>query len=323
MIVRPKELANLCSIFGSIRARSISSEELKRFVRSSMLLDSYASVDEIIAESLKSGLIKFDSERYIPSKMGLLLGKRQETPTSEISENAREFFVKNILFSMESNEWCCSQFLLQFHVDTVLGTFVYDRNEKELEQDTRWLMILSDAGVIEVNQERAFINTCYLGITNDFLMRIRNPLVMPAIENNDENNKIGALAEDLALKYEKDRLSSNTYPSLAQLVQQISKVDTSAGYDILSFKGTKESPDSNVLIEVKGTKAKELRFIWSYNERRVAEKENSRYLIYGYTNVDLDAQRADGPIIIENPHNNLGKLGYLLVPQDVYVFKKI
>ena len=64
------------------------------------------------------------------------------------------------------------------------------------------------------------------------------------------------------------------------LVQQISKIDKSAGYDIASFRGVGKNPDSKILIEVKGTRESNLRFIWSYNERRVAAAEKHRYWIW-------------------------------------------
>lgn len=322
MIVRPKELANLCSIFHSIRAHKITPEDLKRLVQSSMLIDSYSSVDGIITESVNAGLVALKTGNYCLTKIGQQLGKRQEAPGPEILENARAYFIKNVLLDVDSNEWCCGPFLLKFRVDTVLETFVYDRNRTELDQDTKWLMLLNDINLIKVDKEKAKIIPEYLGIINDFLMRIRNPLPNNPVDVDDEHNKVGALAERIALIYEKTRLVSNTLPSLAPLVQQISKVDRSAGYDILSFKGTKEDPDSSIFIEVKGTKTSDLRFIWSYNERRVAEKEKERYWIYGYINVDLDSQKADGPIIIKNPHRTLAELGYSVIPLDVCVFKE-
>lgn len=322
MIVKPNELANLCSIYSSIRVKKISSEDLNRFVQSSMLIDSYSNVDGIIREAVNSGLVNIESGNYCISKIGHQLGKHQREPSCQITDKAKDCFIKNILLNVDSDEWCCGEFLLKFYVDTVLETFVYDRPIDESYNDTKWLMLLNDVGLVRVDQEKATIEDKYLDPVNTLLMRIRNPVSTDVFDVYDERNKVGNLAEDLALEYERDRLTQNAHPSLAVLVQQISKVDKSAGYDILSFKGDGKDPGSNILIEVKGTKESHLRFIWSYNERSVAETEKNRYRIYGYTNVDLTTRCADGPIVIKNPCSNLEKLGYTIVPLDVYVTKE-
>ena len=61
MIVKPNELANLCSIYSSAKAKVIPSGYLRRFVKSSMLIDSYSNVDGIIAEAVNSGLIYLET----------------------------------------------------------------------------------------------------------------------------------------------------------------------------------------------------------------------------------------------------------------------
>lgn len=322
MIVKPNELANLCSIFSSLRIKKISVEDLNRFTRSSMLIDSYANVDGIIGEAMNSGLVNLESGNYCISKIGQQLGKRQGEPGYQITDKARDCFINSVLLNVNSNQWCCGEFLLKFHVDTVLETFVYDRHINESDSDTKWLMILSDVGLIRVDQDKATIENRYLDNVNNLFIGIRNPDNMDVFDTYNERNKVGDLAEDLAFKYEKDRLTSKGFPTLAVLVQQISKIDKSAGYDILSFRGVGKDPDSKILIEVKGTRESNLRFIWSYNERRVAASETHHYWIYVYTNVDLNSKSADGPIVIKNPNSNLTKLGYISVPLDVYVTKE-
>jgi hypothetical protein len=323
MIIKPNELANLCSIYSSLRVKRVSFEDLNRFVRSSMLIDSYCSADRIIAEAVSSGLVNSESGHYRISRIGQQLGKHQREPTYQITDNAKDCFIRSILLNANSNQWCCGGFLLKFHVDTVLETFVYDRHIDESEDDTRWLMLLSDVGLVRVDQDKATIEHKYLNAVNNLLMRIRNPVSVEVFAVYDERNKIGDLAEDLALEYERERLIRNGHSSLAALVQQISKIDRSAGYDILSFTGIGKDPGSNALIEVKGTKESHLRFIWSYNERSVAAIENGRYWIYGYTELDLSTGRACGPIIVKDPCANLAKLGYMSTALDVYVAESI
>lgn len=319
MIIKPGELANLCSIYSSLGVKRILPEDLNKFVCSSMLIDSYSDANGIIGEAVSSGLVKSEAGYYHISSVGRQLGERQQGPGCRITDKAKDCFIKSILLNANSNRWCCGDFLLKFHVDTVLETFVYDRQIGESENDTRWLMLLSDVGLVRVDPTKATIEHKYLDIVNNLLMRIRNPVSAEVFAVYDERNKIGDLAEDLALEYERERLIRNGYPSLAALVQQISKIDKSAGYDILSFRGAGKDPSSNVLIEVKGTKESDLRFIWSYNERSVAAMEKGRYWIYGYTELNLNARRGSGPTVVRDPCANLAKLGYISTTLDVYV----
>jgi len=321
MIIKPNELANLCSIYSSLRVKRISFDDLNRYVRSSMLIDSYSNAGGIIGEAVSSGLLKFISDHYHISRIGQQLGKHQREPSCRITDKAKDCFVKSILLNANSNQWCCGDFLLKFHVDTVLETFVYDRQIGETEDDIRWLMLLSDVDLVRVDQDKATIERKYLDAVNNLLRRIRNPVSTEVFAVYDERNKIGDLAEDLALEYERARLTKNGYLSLAMLVQQVSKIDKSAGYDILSFTGDGTNPSSNVLIEVKGTKESDLRFIWSYNERSIAEIEKARYWIYGYTELDLNARHGCGPTVVKDPCANLAKLGYTSVPLDVYIMR--
>jgi len=321
MIVKPIELANICAIFPSIKTKKLPQDDFKKLVQDSMLIDSDNAADNIIVESLNSGLITVKSGNYYLTKKGQQISRYHKEPSCQITDKAQDSFIKNVFLNTDSNNWCCSEFIAQFQVDTVLETFVYDRNTLMLEDDTKWLILLSSVGLIEVDEKKAVIHHDYLEIINDFLLSIRNPIHVDIVDTENEKNRIGDLAENLAMQHEQERLSLAGYPSLALLVQQISKVDKSAGYDILSFEGTKIEPNSNIFIEVKGTRKSSFRFIWSSNEMNVANKEKDCYWIYGYTNVDIENERADGPIKIKNPVSNLAKLGYITLPLDCYVFK--
>lgn len=323
MLVRPKELANLCAIFQSTRSSSIPNKELVRMADRSMLIDSTARAEDVVSGAINAGLLMVAGLEYCPTEFGRELGKRQGSPACVLTEEARMHFIKNVLFNTRSVEWCCGEFLFKFHVDSVLGTFAYDRKHNESPKDTKWLMLLSEVKLIEVSKDQATVLPRYLGIINEFLADVRNADQDHVGVAENENNEVGALAENLAIEHEKNRLKASALPDLAELVQQISKVDLSAGYDIRSFIGTKEDPSSNLLIEVKGTKRNELRFVWSQNERRVAEKEKERYCIYIYTGVNLETGQAIGPTKVQNPASTLSSLGFKIVPLDVLVMKEI
>jgi len=107
------------------------------------------------------------------------------------------------------------------------------------------------------------------------------------------------------MDFEIDRLVSNGYEELSKLVQRISLIDSSAGYDIVSFSGKGKFPESKRYIEVKGTQANNIQFIWSRNERKVAERLKNKYWLYCYTEVDINRKTAVGPYKINNPKYRL------------------
>jgi hypothetical protein len=145
---------------------------------------------------------------------------------------------------------------------------------------------------------------------------------LPSVEldKNSDREMVGEIAETCAVTYEKNRLTKRGYPELSMLVQQISLVDRSAGYDILSYSGIDKKPESPIFIEVKGTKNHKINFIWSRNERLVARRERSSYWIYAFTKVEIDKNSAKGPTRIKNPIVNLERLGYNTEALDVHIW---
>ena len=136
-----------------------------------------------------------------------------------------------------------------------------------------------------------------------------------------ERVAVGNLAEILAVAHEKRRLSEAGLTDLCPLVHRISLVDNSAGYDIVSFRGTGTHPEHRIYIEVKGTKKTQVDFVWSRNERRVAGLHKRRYWLYVYTHVDIQHQTGCGPLRINNPLQALNTDDYIVEPIDVRVFK--
>ncbi len=321
MIIQPIELANICATFPSLRTGRIPQNNLKKLAQDSKLIDSDNPVESVIEESLNSGLITLSSGFYFLTTKGKKICKHHRQPGYQLTDQTKETFIKCVLLNVESNDWCCSEFISQFKVDTILRTFVYDRSSNVIKDDTNWLITLSSVGLIEVDKEKAIINRNYLGIINEMLFKIRNPIHVKISEIENDKNETGDLAERLAMRYEMERLSIAGYPSLAPLVQQISMVDQSAGYDILSFQGSGSQPSENIYIEVKCTKKEEFSFYWSYNEMNIAKKEADNYWIYGYAKADIVNECADGPVKIKNPISSLAELGYTTIPLNCYISK--
>ncbi|MFC2041926.1 DUF3883 domain-containing protein [Chloroflexota bacterium] len=317
-MIKPIELANVCAIFPSLRTSRLSRDYLKKLVQDTKLIDSDDSVDSILLACVDSELLSTKSDQYYLTQKGRRLSRNHKQPGYQLSEKAKDTFIKHVLLDIESEKWCCGEFISQFDVDTFLGTFVYFRN-KAIKDDTRWLITLSSVGLIEVDYDKAIINPNYLGIINQLFLKIRNPIHTKILNTENEKKEVGDLAELLALQHERARLTSAGLSVLAPLVEHISTVDQSAGYDIRSFTGTEHNPDENIFIEVKGTKMAEFSFVWSFNEINVAKAKTNNYWIYGYTKVNTNNQTGDGPITIQNPISNLEALGFTTIPLDHYV----
>lgn len=92
--------------------------------------------------------------------------------------------------------------------------------------------------------------------------------------------RIGDRGEQIVLRAEKQFLNNNGRKNLAEVVDQISQKDDSAGYDIKSY----ELDGTEKLIEVKSTLRKIGRsnIFLSANELQVAEKENNYYFYIIY-----------------------------------------
>lgn len=130
----------------------------------------------------------------------------------------------------------------------------------------------------------------------------------------EEQEVQGERAEQFVLVYETMRLAGHP---LVNTIKQISLIDVTAGYDILSFKDD-YSEKFDRFIEVKSYLGNP-HFYWSQNEIEKAKLYEERYCIYL-----IDATRVDDPEyeprIIENPALNiLENDGWILNPTSYIV----
>jgi len=109
----------------------------------------------------------------------------------------------------------------------------------------------------------------------------------------DEQKRIGNLAEELSLKYEKGQFKKKKWTYQEEHVKIVGKKNVKLGYDIESFL-TKNSRLNHMRfgdkhIEVKGRKYNEFSFIISANELKIgkllSERKNEEYFIYFWNNL--------------------------------------
>ena len=112
-----------------------------------------------------------------------------------------------------------------------------------------------------------------------------------------ERQEIGDLAEQLALRYERERLHARGCEVEAECVRHVSKLKVNAGYDIESFHAASRGLHYDRFIEVKGSRDPDVRFIWSENELKVARALGNRYWIYFQGGIDSRRGRAKNKIL--------------------------
>ena len=93
--------------------------------------------------------------------------------------------------------------------------------------------------------------------------------------------KAGENAEIAVIHYERDKLNNLGHPELAELVKQVSKVNSAAGYDIKSYEINEDGSFVEIHIEVKSAKisGKYIEFFISENELNKF-KNDSNHKIY-------------------------------------------
>lgn len=91
-----------------------------------------------------------------------------------------------------------------------------------------------------------------------------------------KNERIGGRAEEIVIKFEKERLSS--YPDLVKRITHTAEIDVTAGYDIESFEAGNEV--TKRFIEVKAVSPYDFGFQWSIGEVRAAKYLQGQYFLY-------------------------------------------
>ena len=100
------------------------------------------------------------------------------------------------------------------------------------------------------------------------------------------------------MEYELNRLNENE--DLRQQILQISEIDDTAGFDIMSFDGEK-STGFDRMIEVKATTDENPHFFFSGHEVEVASELKNKYWIYLWTAVFGTPKLTK----IKNPYENV------------------
>ena len=158
--------------------------------------------------------------------------------------------------------------------------------------------LLISLGVFEIrSQDSYYVSSLFVKNSRTHIARKRKITQEQLLKILEQERLQGEAGEDFVLQFERQRLQGRE--DLDE-IKQISVVDVSAGYDIISYNDL-ESKKLDRLIEVKTYKGKP-HFHWSENEMRIARLRKEHYFIYL---VSYEEMNNEGylPIIIQDPIN--------------------
>ena len=146
-----------------------------------------------------------------------------------------------------------------------------------------------------------FESTLLPEIRKKSLVEVKSNILSLAkfMELQEKLKLFGEEAEDFVFQYELKRLEK--HPNLDK-VKIISKIDVSAGFDIISYNKI-SSKKLDRFIEVKSYRER-VGFFWSKNEVEVSMSNESNYYLYLVNRAESNESRYS-PIIIANPYKNV------------------
>ena len=166
------------------------------------------------------------------------------------------------------------------------------------------ISILSQFGVIKKIGSFWVIESDYLDYVEQIKEGVPKPMTQKQLEAIlAEQKRIGDLAEEFTVEYEKKRLRKKKLNSESKKVQKISTKYVNKGYDVESF--SKKSKEANLFIEVKGRKWDLTSFIISINEIKTAKRLGEKYAIYFWNNVGSENPPKEPLKIINDPFRKL------------------
>jgi hypothetical protein len=185
-----------------------------------------------------------------------------------------------------------------------------------------WLPIhLEQLGLLDRTPDGWNVNAAFTATVSAFLGEGAGWSEEQLREYLQEKQAVGAIAENLMLEAESQRLKQAGHVLEATCVRNISKVRVNAGYDLESFDARAADLNYNRFIEVKGARTKKVRFFWSDNEMSIARKFGPRYWIYFQGGIDPRSGKASvQPRLFQDPARTLlGDPKFTKTPQGVIV----
>lgn len=235
----------------------------------------YPRPKEAIEAALRLGLLSKHGHLLQPTPIGFRFLEHRSSGIAALSLNQGKLLAG--LFFDDSFLRQQVQALLETLRATSTGRLQFQSsdiiNNKELSNTA---ILLQQLGCLQFEDGTFILNADFQDALSEDTRRVVALSEEALRKRLDQQRQRARQIEELIVLEEKKRLSQAGRPDLAEVVARISDVDVARGYDIDSYEanGTPRS------IEVKSSTGRQVRFEWSYVERRKAEKMGPRYWIY-------------------------------------------
>ena len=165
-------------------------------------------------------------------------------------------------------------------------------------------------------ETRFYIAPTYDSIIAKYCKTKRKQFSLERLKKQLEDNELaGEKAELFVLSFEKERLGE----PLCHQIKRISDIDTTAGYDIVSFE-SKQSQTPDRFIEVKAVS--NFGFFLSKNEYEMAKLKGTKYYLY-LVELGRVGENGYAPEMIQNPAMKVMKSDDWFVEAQSYHIKRI
>jgi hypothetical protein len=206
--------------------------------------------------------------------------------------------------------------VLQREVRDCLKCFVESEKKKTFTWSSidgtpfgqNWWIVshLEQLGLIEQLESGYSVNKEFTKTVAAFINEPKGYTEAQLLKWLEEKKRLGNIAEEIVLEFERNRLRTLGYVVEASCVKPVGKLKTNAGYDIESYNGKSKNMLFDRFIEVKGSGDPKLRFIWSQNEIKIAEKLGNKYWIYYQGGINKKTGKTlFKPIMIQDPFNSI------------------
>ena len=261
---------------------------------------------EIEQKSVELGLIRIKNDDYWLTSRGNNLLKLQVIEDDKLiidalTEEQQKFFVE-LIFSSPNLKTDLQNIFSDFRIHHSKKIWFYDSKPDQNwdEELLNWLTSCNFWNVVDNKLEVKQLYSKHIS-----KIKKRTSVTQQHLEEIIKIEKeVGEKAEQLTLSYEKERLNELDYPDMAMSIEQISKIDVAAGYDVESFNGKDSTLSPDRMIEVKGTSGSSPYFYWSENEIKTAKNLKEKYWVYLWIEVK---SKTEGTLYkkIQNPYEKL------------------